>query len=187
MTFAPPKTISLDTFLQLPDIDSSPAWEFRNGDISQKPMGGSQHSLLQKKLVAAIDALGSQYEAFPELRCTFGGRSIVPDITVIASHKIPIDEDGDISSGGITVAPDWTIEILSPNQSQTRVTGNILHCLQHGSQLGWLIDPQEKSVLCYQPNTLPTLSEGANLLPCLSEVDLTLSAEMIFRWLKRKG
>ena len=104
-------------------------------------MGGSKHSLLQKRLVAAIDAIESQYEAFPELRCTFGGRSIVPDIVVIANHKIPIDEDGDISSGGITVVPDWTIEILSPNQSQTRVTGNILHCLQHGAQLGWLLDP----------------------------------------------
>ena len=38
--------------------------------------------------------------------------------------------------------PDWTIEILSPEQSSTRVVSNILHCIDHGCQLGWLIDPE---------------------------------------------
>ncbi|MEO0489614.1 MAG: Uma2 family endonuclease [Cyanobacteria bacterium J06659_2] len=187
MTVAPPQSMTLQAFLQLPYIEESPAWEYGNSKISQKPMGGSKHSLLQKKLVAAIDALESAYEAFPELRCTFGGRSIVPDIVVAASDQIPVDEDGEISSGGIKFAPDWVIEILSPNQSQTRVTGNILHCLEHGTRLGWLLDPQEKSVFCYQPNRLPTLLSGASLLPCLPDVDLQLSAEMIFHWLKRRG
>ncbi len=36
-------------FFQLPNIDASPAWEFRNGDINQKTMGGSKYNLLQKK------------------------------------------------------------------------------------------------------------------------------------------
>ncbi|MEO0827370.1 MAG: Uma2 family endonuclease, partial [Cyanobacteria bacterium J06642_9] len=59
--------------------------------------------------------------------------------------------------------------------------------LEHGTRLGWLLDPQEKSVFCYQPNRLPTLLSGASLLPCLPDVDLQLSAEMIFHWLKRRG
>jgi Uma2 family endonuclease len=49
------------------------------------------------------------------------------------------------------IAPDWTIEILSPDQSQTRVTKNILHCLKHGTQMGWLIDPDEQTVFVYLP------------------------------------
>ncbi|MEM9009517.1 MAG: Uma2 family endonuclease [Cyanobacteria bacterium P01_F01_bin.86] len=186
MTSAPPQSMTLQTFLQLPNIDESPAWEYSQGVLSQKTMGGSKHSLLQKRLVAAVDATGSPYEAFPELRCTFGGRSIVPDVVVVISHRLPIDEDGEVSSSGITFAPDWVIEILSPNQSQTRVTGNILHCLQNGTQLGWLIDPQEKSVLCYEPDRLPLIAQGATLLPCLQAVNLNLSAEAVFRWLKRR-
>ena len=47
------------------------------------------------------------------------------------------------------IAQDWTIEILSPDQSQTKVTKNILHCLKYGTQMGWLIDPEEKSVFVY--------------------------------------
>jgi Uma2 family endonuclease len=49
-------------------------------------------------------------------------------------------------------APDWTIEILSPDQKYIKVTKNILHCLTHGTQLGWLIDPDEQMVLTYAPD-----------------------------------
>jgi Uma2 family endonuclease len=48
-----------------------------------------------------------------------------------------------------SIAPHWTIEILSPDQSQTKVTKNILHCLKHGTQMGSLIDPSEQCVFVY--------------------------------------
>ena len=82
------------------------------------------------------------FRAFPELRCTFGDRSTVPDVTVFTWNRIPRDENGAIADL-FKAAPDWTIEILSPGQSQTKVTKNILHCLDYGTELGWLIDPQE--------------------------------------------
>lgn len=50
---------------------------------------------------------GTRYEALPELRCTFGGRSVVPDIAVVAAERMPIDEAGEIISTGIEFAPDW--------------------------------------------------------------------------------
>ncbi len=58
-------------------------------------------------------------------------------------------------NGGIAnaflIVPDWSIEILSPNQSQTLVTKKLLHCLNHGTQMGWLIDPFEQTVFVYIP------------------------------------
>ncbi|MBD2777390.1 Uma2 family endonuclease [Iningainema tapete] len=183
MTITTPRT-TLEEFLKLPYIDESPAWEYINTEAVQKPMGGGKHSLLQKRLVAAIDAVGSNYEAFPELRCTFGNRSVVPDVTIIATNQIPVDESGDITNTGIEFAPPWVIEILSPNQSQTKVTGNILHCMKYGSQLGWLIDPSERSVLVYQRDRLPDLLAGADVLPVLLEIKLTLCVDELFTWLK---
>jgi Uma2 family endonuclease len=69
----------------------------------------------------------------------------VPDISVFTWDRIPRKENGGVANV-FSIAPDWTIEILSPDQSQTKVTKNILHCLKHGTQMGWLIDPEEKSV-----------------------------------------
>ncbi len=182
-----PESTTLEQFLELPNIEESPAWEYINGEAIQKPMAGGKHSLLQKRLVAVIDALDSNYEAFPELRCTCGNRSVVPDVVVISRNQLPVDENGEIISSGINFAPAWIIEILSPAQSQTKVTGNILHCLRNGSQLGWLIDPSERCVLVYQPNRLPDLLAGQDILPVLEDMNLTLSVDEIFAWLQRKN
>ncbi len=180
------ESTTLEEFLKLPYIEESPAWEYISGEAIQKPMGGGKHSLLQKRLVAVIDALGSNYEAFPELRCTCGNRSVVPDVVVISTNQLPLDKNGEIISSGIDFAPAWVIEILSPAQSQTKVTGNILHCLRNGSQLGWLIDPSERSILVYQPNSLPDLLSGQDILPVLEDMSLRLSVEEIFGWLQRQ-
>ena len=166
MVKAPAKTLTLDEFLQLPE--TKPASEYINGQIIQKPMPQGKHSTIQGELIITVNTLTKSQRialAFPELRCTFGGRSIVPDVAVFAWERIPVDENGDIANV-FQSHPDWTIEILSPDQNQTKVTGNILHCLKHGSKLGWLIDPEQKSVLVYPAGKQPELfQETEDLLP----------------------
>lgn len=178
--------ITLKEFLKLPE--TKPASEYINGQVIQKPMPQGKHSKLQGKLVAVINAIGEEtftVQAFPELRCTFGGRSIVPDVAVFAWERIPIDENGDIANG-FEAAPDWTIEILSPEQSLTRVTTNILHCLNHGCQLGWLIDPEERSVLIYPAGQQPQFLEAADALLPVPEIagGLRLTVGELFGWLR---
>jgi Uma2 family endonuclease len=149
MVRSPIKVMTLAEFLLLPEI--KPANEFIDGQITQKPMPQGKHSLIQSELTANINAAFKPQRlirAFSELRCNFGGRSTVPDVTVFTSDRIPRDENGDIANV-FGIAPDWTIEILSPDQSRTKVTKNILHCLQYGTNMGWLIDPAERSVFVY--------------------------------------
>lgn len=81
MVQAPLKSLTLQEFLALPE--SKPVSEYINGQIIQKPMPKGRHSRLQSKLCIAINQAAEASEsafAFTELRCTFGGRSIVPDI-----------------------------------------------------------------------------------------------------------
>ncbi len=149
MVQTPIKPISIEDFLKLPE--TKPASEFVDGQIIQKPMPQGKHSTIQRDLVNAIDSIlkpGKIARAYPELRCTFGGRSIVPDGTVFTWNRIPRDDDGKIANV-FALAPDWTIEILSPDQSQTKVVRNILRCLSHGTQMGWLIDPDEELIFVY--------------------------------------
>ena len=186
MVHSATKTMTLEEFLKLPE--TQPTTEYIDGRIIQKPMPQGKHSKLQGKLVTAINEVVEAAHialAFPELRCTFGDRSVVPDVVVFAWERIPLDENGDVANV-FEAAPDWTIEILSPNQSQTKVTGNILHCLKHGSQLGWLIVPDERSVLVYPPGQQPELlQKPAEVLPVPDLVaNLQLTIGDLFGWLK---
>jgi Uma2 family endonuclease len=149
MVQTPIKPISIEDFLKLPE--TKPASEFVNGQIIQKPMPQGKHSTIQGDLVPAINAAlkpGKIARAYPELRCTFSGRSTVPDVAVFIWERIPRDDDGKVANV-FALAPDWTVEILSPDQSQTKVVRNILRCLSHGTQMGWLIDPDEELVFVY--------------------------------------
>ena len=185
MVRTPSKPLTLNEFLKLPETE--PATEYIDGQIIQKPMPQGEHSTIQGELIIAINAIVKPQKvarAFPELRCTFGGRSIVPDVAVFTWGRIPRKENGGVANL-FQAAPDWTIEILSPDQSQTKVIKNILHCLEYETQMGWLIDPEEQSVFVYLRNQQPVvLDEAEALLPVpefASELKLTVGD--LFGWL----
>ena len=73
--------------------------------------------------------------AFTELRCTFGNYSVVPDVSVFRWDRLDLDEDGEISDG-LTGAPDWAIEILSPRQLFMTMTEKMVGFLDNGLSLG---------------------------------------------------
>jgi Uma2 family endonuclease len=194
MVQTPIKSINLETFLKLPK--TKPASEFINGQVFQKPMSQGKHSTIQRDLVNAVDAKlkpGKIARAYPELRCTFGGRSIVPDIAVFTWEQIPRDDNGKVANV-FAIAPDWTIEILSPEQSQTKVVRNIMHCLSHETQMGWLIDPEEELVFVYSANVLGRLElppgisvfeNQENLLPMAEFAkSFQLTVGELFGWLE---
>jgi Uma2 family endonuclease len=183
MTTALRQKLTLEAFLKLPELESSPAWEYAGGDAIQKPMPKFRHSILQKRLLDEINDTKGQYLTLPELRCTFSDRSIVPDIVVISLDKVKLNDRGE-PEDNFRQAPDWSIEILSPDQNANRVIDNLLHCLDHGCQLGWLIDPNDYSVLILTPPQEIKLCRGEQRLEVLPDMDLDLTAQEIFNWLK---
>ena len=187
MSITTDKAITLEEFLKLPE--TKPASEYINGEIIQKPIPKGKHSRLQLRLCETLNNVAEPLHiasAFPELRCNFGIRSIVPNVAVFKWSRISFDADGE-PPNDFLLCPDWTIEILSPEQSSNRVIGNILYCLQHGCQLGWLIDPSDRSILVFLPNQQPELVQGSANLSVLEEIDLALTVSQVFSWLKMAG
>jgi len=72
----------------------------------------------------------------------------------------------------------WIIEILSPDQSATKVIKKILRSLQYETKMGWLIDPDEQTVFVYLPQQQPQVFDKPHeLLPVpafVGEFQLTL-------------
>jgi len=184
MIQAPPK-LSLTEFLALPE--TKPASEFIHGQITQKPMPQGKHSRIQQKLTSVINLQLEDSRiglALPELRCNFGRRSVVPDVVVFKWQSLVTTPDEAIANQ-FNIPPDWVIEILSPDRSASKVMNNILHCLEHGTEMGWLIDPQEKLIFTYTPNQTPIGFESSDRIlavPSFAE-SLNLTVGQIFGWL----
>lgn len=110
MVQIPAKALTLDEFLKLPE--TKPASEFIDGHIIQKSMPQGKHSTIQGDLIPAINGILKPQpiaRAYPEWRCTFGGRSVVPGVTVFSWSRIPRDDNGKVSNAFL-IPPDWTIE-----------------------------------------------------------------------------
>jgi len=170
--------MTLTEFLALPDIETSPAWEFINQVAEQKTMPTLFHSRIQKRLLMIIDQAAQGYEALPELRCILPNSSVVPDVSIIDKKRLPPNNQA------IEFAPDWIIEILSPDQRATKVITKIQVCLEAGAKLAWLIDPVEEVVMVFWNDRPLEILQGSSLLPVLSNLQLELTPMEIFSWMQ---
>jgi len=173
-------TIPLEDFLTQANIESSPAWEFIDGRAMQKPMPTLFHSRLQRNLVNYINNATDRFEAVQELRCIIPPYSPVPDIVVIASERLG-DEDGPFNG-----APDWLIEIRSPDQSTLDLQNKILHCLSNGTQLAWLIDIARQQIWVWLGDDLPLICSGSDVLPDPG-LGLELTVNDVVAMTRRRG
>jgi Uma2 family endonuclease len=179
--------MTLEEFLKWPRIDEQPYLEYFDGRIEVKVSPQRKHSVIEKRMIQALDqfaepsGLGS---AYPELRCTFAGRSIVPDIVFQLEVNIPRDEQGEVLNECF-VPPDIHIEIRSPDQSPKKTGEKLEHSLANGCPLGWYIDPERRTIDVYRPGLAPErlpadgFLEGAQVLP-----GFRMPVGDIFGWLK---
>lgn len=107
----------------------------------------------------------------------------MPVIAVFQWQNIPLQANGRIANR-FEIPPDWIVEILSPEQSANRVIRKITFCLTQGTKLGWLIDPQDESVVIFQPNSTPIVKADNDILVVLPVLETwQLSVADLFDWL----
>jgi Uma2 family endonuclease len=178
--------LTLEEFLRLPNIEEAPALEFIDGRVVRKAMPKKKHSLLTVELSIHLNNFARPARlglAFGELRCTFAGRSIVPDLVFLLTEHIELDPDGSITDE-TNVPPDLHVEILSPDRSIRDTHAKLLHSTANGCPLGWFINPYKKTIEVYRPGRTPErlgedgMLEGEPVLP-----GFRLPVAEVFGWL----
>ena len=135
--------------------------EYIDGEAVELNLGTGRHSNIQMVCGIAIGNFLLKHRAgriFAELRCqvTVNGRRSYyqPDVAVILGDNPP---DFPYAEG----APDFVIEIRSPDDRISAQERKIQHFFENGCRLAWLIVPEDRSVRVFQPNApLRTFHEG---------------------------
>lgn len=110
------RRLTLEEFLTLPE--EKPALEYIDGEVAQKVSPKYRHIRLQfgfAELVNRVTIPRRIARAEPELRVNFGGRSVVPDVSIFTWERIPEDEHGEVQDD-VFIAPDIAVEVRSPGQ-----------------------------------------------------------------------
>lgn len=167
--------LSLEEFLALPD--TKPGSEYINGEVVQKPMPDTDHAIVQRLLSFVFTLFLRAHpiaDGGPEWRCIFGptgkewGR--LPDFALVLQERLR-GVRGDEPFRG---APDFAVEIMSPDDRMSDVLDKVRFYLEHGVRLVWVIDPRTRTVLVWSSWGSPRLLteedtlDGGDVLPGFS-------------------
>ena len=167
----PLRTVSVDEYLSNPEYRHS---EYVDGEVVALNVGTKKHSRLQgkcfRKLDEYLDQHGGGYAA-TELHCRLNIRGAIrfrlPDVAVVLN-------DSDENAQYLDRAPDFVVEIRSPEDSMQFLMRKMRDYFANGTRLAWLILPEEQTVMVLAPDSLPnsfgigeTLDGGA-VLPGLA-------------------
>jgi len=179
--------MTLDEFLKLPE--EKPALEFEHGVVTQKVSPKARHSRLQGRLARLFDDFGEPIRlaaAFPELRTTFGGNSVVPDVALFRWERIPRDQHGELLDD-VFIPPDIAVEIRSPGQSLRSQIDRCRWYVGNGVEIALLVDPDDRSVRLFRADADMQVLRGEDRIDLDSVLPgFQLTAQQLFDALKMR-
>ncbi len=98
------------------------------------------------------------------------GATRAPDASWVKRERL-VELSQDQLDDWLPLCPDFVVELRSTSDRINRLKEKMEEYIANGAQLGWLIDPQERRVYVYRPNTeveileSPESISGESVLP----------------------
>lgn len=155
--------LTLEEFVRLPERE--PPLEYEDGEITRKVSPKARHSTVEYQLITALARVadGAHVRILPELRVTFGGRSVVPDLSLFRRERLPVDANGEVEND-VMLAPDAVFEILSPKQNVTRLVRRCIWYVANGVSAAVLVDDNDRTIFLFRPGAEPRTLRGDDVL-----------------------
>ena len=132
-----------------------PDCEFIDGEIQERNLGEWPHSRTQGRLYAFLFQREKKWgiRVVPEQRVQVSPtRFRIPDICAILASD-PVDPI-------VRRAPFLCVEILSREDTVTRLNERLLDYFQMGVRFVWVLDPLTRRAFCYTPGEMHEVLDG---------------------------
>jgi Uma2 family endonuclease len=133
----------------------SPDREYVDGRIEERNLGEKEHSIIQRYLTVLFAIKRAEWgvEVFPELRTQIAARNFrVPDVLVVRS--------GESFERYLTHPPLVAVEILSPEDSLSKMQEKAAQYRSFGIGNIWIIDPESRIAYSYTSAGLEEVQTG---------------------------
>jgi Uma2 family endonuclease len=159
--------ISVNDYLKMV---TDPDCEFVNGEVEERNVGEYDHATWQTIIAAFFEVRGREWgiKARTELRVQVGPENFrIPDVTVL-SREAPREQI-------ITHPPVAVFEILSPEDSMTRMLEKLDDYERMGIRAIWVIEPRKNRYYKFEVGKLIPASvfelPGSSFTVSLSEIE----------------
>jgi Uma2 family endonuclease len=141
-------------FEALPEADDGSRYELVNGRLRIMSPTGMDHSELQGDMYHALRNYCPDKRRAKVYVGDLGvrlapGEARAPDVALIFTERITADIDTRRFS---PIPPDLAVEIVSPNDTYSKVLEKARMWLRHGVRLVWTVDPAGRAISVYTPN-----------------------------------
>ena len=172
--------VSLAQYLAMEEC--KPHLELIDGEVVQKSAFDMKAGCIAAELIADLGIYLRQTkeaEVSTQLRHLLRSEewAFLPDVSVTLKSRMtaPIQDIGD----PLEILPDLAIEVLSPDSRPGRVVRRIVHYLQAGVRMLWVVDPEAERITVWEPGKTPRDLAAPAVLsaaPVLAGFELDLAA-----------
>jgi Uma2 family endonuclease len=149
------KFTTADELLAMPDDGFR--YELIEGELIRMSLAGAEHGAVAVNIAAPLSLhvrthkLGTVYAADTGFKLQSDPDTVRgPDVAFVTKKRVVEAGPG---SGYLTGAPDFAVEVLSPNDSKRKTDAKAKQWLNTGARLVWVVDPRKATVTVYRSLT----------------------------------
>jgi Uma2 family endonuclease len=149
------KLTTADELLAMPD--DGYRYELIEGELIRMSPAGARHGRIAVRLSTRLalhvetHKLGEVYAAETGFKLRSNPDTVrAPDVAFIARARVELGGDPEGYWAG---APDFAVEVMSPNDTNKETVKKAKHWISAGAKLVWVVNSRKRSVMVYKSLT----------------------------------
>ncbi|MGH2460351.1 MAG: Uma2 family endonuclease [Chloroflexota bacterium] len=134
--------------------DPAKRYELADGEVIEMSPPGGEHGKVTMGAGALVFGFARQRQLGTVYAAETGfliqrspDRVRAPDVAFVARDRLP---EGHSPPGYVPLAPDFVVEVVSPNDSALDVQARVDEWLKAGTQIAWTVYPGIRTVLVFR-------------------------------------